>query len=80
MSKYNGHEIADAKIPDGAILMGRIDVVMYMDGTDIGVAARTDDGNGESLNLVAALGMLEAAKKNIVDTHFDTATYVEDDE
>jgi uncharacterized membrane-anchored protein len=78
MSNYNGHEVKDAKIPEGAMLMGRIDTVMYMHDGDIGVACRADDGNGESLNLVAALGMLEAGKKNIIDTHYDKATYVED--
>lgn len=82
MSNYNGHEIQDAKIPEGAILMARIDVVQYMmpDGDgDVLVGTRTDNGSGERLSMVISLGMLEMAKKVITDVG-PRAEWVEDSE
>lgn len=81
MSKYNGQEFADVKIPEGAVVMGRIDVVMYMtaDAEDVLVATRTDDGHGDRLNLVNSLGMLEMAKKVINDMS-ESSRFVEDEE
>lgn len=82
MSDYNGHTVADAVIPEGAILMGRIDVVMYMipdADSDIMVSTRTDNGQGERLSMVNSLGMLEMAKKIIGDVG-PKAEWIEDPE
>jgi hypothetical protein len=81
MSNYNGHEIKDAVIPDGAIVMGRVDIVMYMDadGQDVVVSTRTDDGHGNRLTMVNSLGMIEMAKKVIFDMG-GQAEWVEDKE
>ena len=81
MAKYNEREFRDVKVPDGAIVMGRVDVVMYMmpDGGDILVATRTDDGHGDRLPMVNTFGMLEMAKKVISDVS-EPAQFVEDED
>jgi hypothetical protein len=81
MSEYNGQTFKDVHVPEGAIVLGRIDVVMYMrpDDEDIMVATRTDDGHGDRLPLVNSLGMIEMAKKVINDIH-GQASFVEDPE
>lgn len=81
MSEYNGQKFIDVSVPEGAIVMGRIDVVMYMaaDGDDVMVATRTDDGHGDSLTLVNSLGMIEMAKKVILDIH-GTARFTGDND
>jgi len=71
MSEINGQKFADVSVPEDAIIMGRVDVVMYLRPVDNGVlvATVTDDGSGDSLPLVNTLGMLEMAKKIICDLH-----------
>jgi hypothetical protein len=48
--------------PEGGILIGRIVIEKYATADDIGIWVDTDDGQGDDLALVDALGMLSFAQ------------------
>lgn len=61
----------DAELPEGVVLLGKIDIHLYLP-VDSGVPiVRTQfvDGHGDTLPLIQALGMLDIARNTCWDLH-----------
>lgn len=54
------------EVPEGAILLNKIEIVHYMVEDDVVVMCLAQDSSGEFVDTITKLGMLEMAKNFVI--------------